>query len=255
MSRRLLPAVGVLAVLLAATACAPSGDDLVVLTASSLVDVTDALAADWGGGAVLVSDAGSQVLAAQVRAGADADVLLLADPAVAAALHEEGHASAPVAVATNGLAIVVAADAEVTSLADLARPDLRVVLADETVPLGAYTREGLARAEELGLLPVGGAAEVVGNADSLEDAARVVLAKVTAGEADAAIVYATDAATVDGGAHVIAWPAGADVTASYTVQLVDGARPEAAALADHLASSAAATTWERFGFAPTATMP
>ncbi len=234
-----------------AAGCASGGgDELVVLSASSLVDVTAALGAAWPDGHVLVSDAGSQVLAAQVRAGADADVLLLADPAVAGALHDEGLASEPVAVATNGLTIVVSpeASARVGDLADLARPGLRLVLADEGVPLGDYTRRALALAEEQGLLPAGGAAAVLANAVSLEDAARVVLAKVTAGEAEAAVVYATDAAAAGEAVTTLPWPPDADVTATYTVQVVTDARAGAEEFASFVGSREAAVTWQRFGF-------
>lgn len=253
MSRSLRTVAVAAALLVVATACGRS-EAPVVLTASSLVDVTAALVDRWPEAEPVVSDAGSQVIAAQLRAGADADVVLLADPEVAAALHREGLADAPRPVARSGLAVVVARSAAgaVDDLGDLRRASLRLVLADDAVPLGRYTRAALDRAESRGLLPPGGAAEVVANADSLEDAARVVLAKVVVGEADAAVVYASDAVAAGDAVAHLPWPPSADVPATYTVQVVTGARPAAAALADHLAGAAVADVWRRHGFEPRA---
>lgn len=253
MTRSRLVAV-LLTVALLAAGCGGADDDrLVVLVASSLTDVTDALVDAWGGRAV-VSEAGSQVLAAQVRGGADADLVLLADPAVAADLMATGLAGAPVELAQNGLAVVVtpALADRVGGPADLAADGLRVVLADEAVPLGDYTRAALGRLEERGLAPPGTRDAVLANAVSLEDAARSVLPKVATGEADAAIVYRTAVRATTRADEVVvrAWPEAADVTAVYTGQLVAGARPGAGDLLAFLGSDEATGVWRSLGFTP-----
>lgn len=222
---------------------------VVVLAASSLEDAAEALAAAWNGDAT-VSSSGSQVVAQQVRAGAPADILLLADPDIARALADEGVAGAPVTLATNGLSIVVRPElaGEVSGPADLV--DLRIVLADERVPLGHYTRQALARLEESGLAEAGTADAVLDAAVSLEDSARLVLAKVAMGEADAAVVYRTDA-QVGASRHglvTVRWPEGADVEAVYTGQVVRGAGDGAVRFLGFLRSGPGRRVWEAFGF-------
>lgn len=235
-------------------ACGGSDERVVVLAASSLTDVSADLIDVWGGQAV-VSEGGTQVLAAQVRGGAPADLLLSADPAIAAALAADGLTDEPVPVATVGLAVVAAPGRGIDGPADLADEALRVVLADEPVPLGRYTRRGLRRLEEVGTAPGGTARAVLAGADSLEDDARTVLAKVTSGEADAAIVYATDAAAArraGADVQVVPWPPEADVAAAYTAQVVTGTPHPGAArdLLRSLRSAEAAGTWRDHGFDP-----
>lgn len=248
----------VLLAALAASACA-DGDDprLVVLAASSLLDAVEELAEPTG---AVVSAGGSQVLAAQVEAGAPADLLLLADPDVAARLHASDLAGDPVRLVSGGLAVVVASRARdrIHAPADLADPDLRVVLADERVPLGAYTRQALRRLEVAGLAPAGTADAVLTGADSLEDSARTVLAKVITDEADAAIVYRSDlvaARAADDAVTGFPWPPDADVRAIYTAQVVTASRHRAEAedLLAWLRSRSALEVWQRFGFVPEAT--
>lgn len=247
----------VTALVLSTSACSSGGGtDLVVLAASSLVDAVEELAVPSG---TAVSEGGSQVLASQVESGAPADVVLLADPGIAARLHASGLADEPVPLVAGGLAVVVAARARerIHDPADLADPDLRVVLADEGVPLGTYTREGLRRLEDEGLAPEGTAAAVLEGADSLEESARTVLAKVIAEEADAAIVYRSDLVAARRGGGTVTgfdWPPAADVRAVYTAQIVTASahRDEAAAFVDALRSREAAETWRDFGFEPDA---
>lgn len=230
------------------------GDPAVVLVAASLTDVVDDLLGAWNGTAV-ASEGGSQVLAAQVRAGAPVDVLLSADPAISQQLASTGLAGPPLPIARNGLAVVAVPGRGIDGPSDLAREELRVILADDPVPLGRYTREALQRLEGVGAAPPGTAPAVLAGADSLEDDARTVLAKVTTGEADAAIVYRTDAAAAErAGADitVIPWPDAADVTVTYTAQvIVDAPQPRAAEeLLRFLRSERTAGIWREHGFDP-----
>lgn len=237
---------------LLALALVSCGDEerLVILTASSLTDVTEALAQAAGIDAA-VSAAGSQTLAAQVRGGAAADVLLLADRQLAEELHAGGAAGAPVEVAGTSLAIAVRTDRSeaVRGPVDLARSELRVVLADAEVPLGRYTREGYRALEASGVVPVGTLDAVLEGVDSLEDAARSVLSKVSVGEADAAVVFAADRRLAPELAFV-AWPE--EVRVRYTIQTLEGAgQPELAdAFTAFVTGAPAGPVWERFGFDP-----
>lgn len=253
-STRVVVALGLLLGLAGGPACDQRDDQVVILVAASLADVAADLVDAWGGDAV-TSEGGSQVLATQVRAGAPADLLLSADPSIAGSLADDGFAGPPTPVARNGLAVVARAGSDVDAVTDLAATGLRVVLADEAVPLGGYTRQALAALERDGTAPDGFARQVLTGADSLEDDARTVLAKVSSGEADAAIVYRTDATAAErAGADVrtIAWPPEADVTATYTAQVLhDAGNPgPAQTFVTFLRSRDATEIWRSHGFVP-----
>jgi molybdate transport system substrate-binding protein len=126
---------------------------------------------------VVLSFAGSQSLVAQIQQGAPADVLATADTATISTV-SKGYQ----VFAHNQLAIVTAPGnpLHLTSLADLARKDLKVVLAGPTVPVGKAAAKALTKAG------------VVVHPVSLEDAVSGVVGKVRLGEADAGIAYVTD---------------------------------------------------------------
>lgn len=182
-------------------ACGGTDDDPLVYAASSLKDVLPGMAAADG---VAFSFAGSDSLARQIREGAPADALVAASPRYPDELAADGLCDAPVAFATNTLALIVpAAGARVATLDDLlAGPALRLAIGGPEVPVGAYAREALAAA--------GAEAALERNRVSDEPDAASIVAKVALGSADAGIAYATDAA------------ASADVRA---VPLPDAAQP------------------------------
>ncbi|MBV14276.1 MAG: molybdate ABC transporter substrate-binding protein [Actinobacteria bacterium] len=175
---------GLLVAVLLATAVACSGsdtNDLTVFAASSLTDVLPDLATEYEnetGATITTVFGGSNHLAAQLRDGAPADAFLTAD---ARLLEQVGTRDRPVNFASNRLVVAVPAGnpAGVSSLADLARDDLRVVICAETVPCGAATS---------------GMNSTI-NADSQEISVRAVLSRLSLGEADVGIVYATDVAS------------------------------------------------------------
>jgi molybdate transport system substrate-binding protein len=161
--------------------CGGSGDDgeATVFAASSLAEVAPAV--DPGANVVF---GGSNDLAAQIRDGADADVFLSAS---ATPIEELGDlVEDPVVFASNELVLVVPADnpSGTTELSDLDRAGIKLVLGAEGVPVGDYAREALAAA---------GLEEALAQVVSLEEDVKGVLGKVALGEADAGIVYATDA--------------------------------------------------------------
>ncbi|MEZ4415865.1 MAG: molybdate ABC transporter substrate-binding protein [Gemmatimonadota bacterium] len=189
-----------LALLMALAACGggrPPAKVLTVFAASSLTDAMQGVASgferDHPGTRVALSFAGSQVLRVQIEQGAPADVYASADPQHLQALAEAGLVVEPTVFAHNALVLVVPETnpAGIESFEQLPRAE-RVVLGAPEAPVGAYTRVLLERAaDELG---ASFTRSVLDHVVSEESNVRLVLAKVELGEADAAIVYRTDAA-------------------------------------------------------------
>jgi molybdate transport system substrate-binding protein len=154
---------------------------LTVFAASSLTDVLRELEPS-----ARYNFAGSDELATQLREGARADVYAAATTRYPEELFAEGLVERPRVFATNRLVLIVPRDnpARIESLADLTTGDARVVVAQEGVPAGDYTR---------GTLEALRATAVLDRVVSEEEDVRAVVGKVALGEADAGFVYATDA--------------------------------------------------------------
>lgn len=175
--------------------CRSSASDertLVVFAASSLTEAFTALESQFEaahpGVDVRMTFAGSQVLRVQIEQGATADVFATANGEHLDALSTAGLTTGATTFAENELVIVVPPDnpAQVETLADLPRAR-RLVIGNPRAPVGAYTREMLNRAgDEL-------ATAVLARVVSEEPNVRMVRAKVELGEADAGVVYRTDA--------------------------------------------------------------
>ena len=123
--------------------------------------------------------------------GAPADVYAAASPKYPDELYAAGLVEKPVVFATNRLVLVVPASnpARIGDAFDLARPGVKLVIGQAGVPVGDYTRKVLAN---LGL------SSALANVVSQETDVKGVVAKVALGEADAGIVYATDALAARG---------------------------------------------------------
>ena len=221
---------------------------------------------------VTTAFAGSQALRLQIEHGAEADVFASANMDHVRALAEAGLAADPRVFATNELAVVVPPDnpARIESFGDLPRAE-RLVLGADAVPVGAYAREVLARATVL--YGAGFDAAALGRVVSHESSARLARAKVELGEADAAIVYRSDAvaagaawttgdaqaagelpARLGSGARVLAVPAppSLGVRAEYAIAAVVGAadRRDVEAWIGFVLSPEVRGVLARWGFAP-----
>jgi molybdate transport system substrate-binding protein len=141
---------------------------------------------------VAVTFAGSQVLRIQIEEGGPADVFASANPEHLQALIDAGIVRESHVLARNELVVIVPTDnpAGIEAFADLSRAR-RLVLGTPNVPVGRYARETLARADSL--IRPGFRAAVLESLVSEESNVRLARAKVELGEADAAIVYLTDA--------------------------------------------------------------
>jgi molybdate transport system substrate-binding protein len=174
---------------------------------------------------------GTQALLVKLEADpSSADVFLSADRAHMSTAQSRGLVGSPHDLAANRLVIAVPPGnpAHVTGLADLARPGIRLDLADHSVPAGAYAEQALRTAESRGDAPAGFATAALGNVVSRETDVEQVVAKVAAGVVDAGVVYATDAVANAQRITAVAIPA-ADQPATVYPIAVTAHAPDAAA--------------------------
>ncbi len=206
------------AALLASSCAGDDGGRVRVFAASSLRDVLPAIDAD----AEYVF-AGSDALATQIREGAAADVYVAASRRAMDTLVDRGLVSEPTEVAANRLVVIVPRGraSDLRRFADIARPGVRLALADEGVPAGDYARDALAAA---GLLDA-----AMENVVSFESSVSGVVAKVALGEVDAGIVYVTDAEIARDDVDVIAIPDAVQPPIVYLAAPVEGGDAGAAA--------------------------
>lgn len=216
---------------------------LTVLAAASLTDAFHEVGASfqrrYPGTQVQFSFGGSSTLAAQILQGAPADVFASADQPNMDRVSNQ-LAGTPAVIASNRLQIAVGPGnpRHVASLADLARPDLVVVLCAPQVPCGTYSQQALRRAG------------VGVSARSQEADVRAVLTKVATGEADAGIVYATDVRSSGGKVAGVDIPDGENVPAAYPAAVLKTAsNPRtAAAFLDFLRAPDGQAILQRYGF-------
>lgn len=144
--------------------------------------------------------AGSQQLRAQLEQGAKADVFASANAKeMATAIISDSVVVSGTqrTFVTNRLAVILPKSnpGKITSPADLARPGLKLDLADLSVPVGQYALDMLGKMSQDAALGAAFKDKVMANVVSREDNVKSVVAKVRLGEADAGIVYTTDITT------------------------------------------------------------
>lgn len=228
--------LGALAAL--AAGCGGAGGDarLTVFAAASLAEALPAFEPD-----ATYQLGGSASLATQIREGAAADVFAAASVEHARALREEGLVEEPRVFATNRLAVIVPSVSELASVADLARPGVKLVVGAEGVPVGDYARAALAAL---------GASDVLDNVVSEEDDVGGIVAKVVLGEADAGIVYVTNVAPAGAAVRALELPPAAQPAIEYAVAVVSDSdsREAAEAFVDRLLGPEGRAALEAAGF-------
>ncbi|MFW0794281.1 molybdate ABC transporter substrate-binding protein [Gordonia sp. CPCC 205515] len=231
--KKLLIGIGVSALVVAAAGCSSSDDTattsssaapattLNVYAAASLKKTFTAIAEEFEkshpGVTVKPSFDGSSTLVTQIKQGAPADVFASADENNMTKLGDQ--AVDPKIFATNTLVIVTAPGNPkgVNSFADLNKPGVTTVVCAEPQPCGAAT----ATVEKNTGITLNPASE--------EQSVTAVLTKVTAGQADAGVVYVTDAKGAGDKVDTVTDPAFAAVVNKYPIATVQGAANEAVA--------------------------
>lgn len=200
--------------------------------------------------------AGSQELAQQIIQGAVVDVFASANNKQMDLVLSEKNlpADSKKIFASNQLVVIYPRDnpANLTGLADLARPGLKLVFAGPEVPVGQYSLDFLALAEQSGVFAPGYQQAVMNNIVSYENTVRAVLTKVGLGEADAGIVYATDANNAKGQIGQIEIPPPLNITAEYPILALPGSTQieMAQAFVDFVLSPTGQAVLKSYGFSP-----
>ena len=199
------------------------GQTLRVDAASSLTDVFQQLDPK-----AKFEFAGSDQLAFQLEQGEKADVYASASPKYPQKLYVEKLVERPRVFATNSLVLIFprANPGHVTGLSSLMRPQVRLVLGAEGVPIGDYTRKVLDRFCGMRASPLKcPRARVV----SEEQDVKGVVAKVALGEADAGFAYVTDVKAAGGKVSAIELDPRLQPTVEYEIAVVRAAQHHAAA--------------------------
>jgi molybdate transport system substrate-binding protein len=232
---------------------------LTVYAAASLTDafteIGRAFEAEHPGITVAFNFGGSQNLRTQIEQGAAVDVFASANMKEMDTLASEKliEVSVPKVFLTNQLVVILPKNnlAGLTSLADLAKPGLKLVLAAEEVPAGRYTRQVLDNLNAR--FGADYKDKVLANVVSNEDNIRQALTKVQLGEADASIVYVSDAVAAPE-LQKIEIPADVNVIAEYPIAaLLKSANTDLAnEFIVYVLSPAGQATLQKWGFTPVA---
>lgn len=258
-SRKLVVAALVLWLAACSFAATPGSEaiTLTVYAAASLTEAFTQIGKDYEGRhpgvTVVFNFAGSQALRTQLEQGALADVFASASGREMTAAIEAGLivSGAQQNFLANQLILILPNDnpANVQTLEDLAKPGLKLVLAAEEVPVGGYAREALGKLEAS--FGASFKDRVLANVVSNEDNVKQVVTKVALGEADAGLVYGSDAVAAPE-LQTLTIPAEFNVTAYYPIAPLISA-PHPAAAADFIAyvlSAEGQATLARWGFDP-----
>ena len=238
---------------LPATATSTSDSTLTIFAAASLTEAFREMATlfetSHPGVNVSLNFAGSNTLRAQIDQGAQADLFASAntkemDALIASGLVAENTAQT---FLNNRLVVITPAKnpAALSTFDDLTQPNLKLVLAAEEVPVGRYTRLMLENAG------ADFSEKMLVNLVSNENNVKQVVAKVQLGEADAGIVYASDAVAAPE-LIVIEIPTDFNVLATYPIApLVDAPHPQLAQeFVAFVLSAEGQALLEKWGFTP-----
>jgi molybdate transport system substrate-binding protein len=210
--------------------------DVVVFAAASLTDTFKEVATEFErlhpSTRVVLSFGGSSQLAIQLINGARADVFASADQDQMDTVQRANALVGPQHVFVRNRLILIAPrdnPARVTSLLDLARPGVKVIGAQASVPIGAYTSALLGSASAKPAYGADFQRRVEQNIVSREDTVPQIVGKIQLGEADAAIVYTTDITPRIADQFVsIDLPEELQVIATYPIAVANGRNRAAA---------------------------
>jgi molybdate transport system substrate-binding protein len=226
-----------------------SRERLVVSAASSMTNALSECGPRFGSeenADVKLSFGGSDELAAQIQQGAHVDAYAAANTKLPDQLHSDGLLEKPVEFATNTFVLAVPTDSKIASVHDLTKAGTKIAIGSETVPIGSYTRDTLAK------LPPSEEKAILANVRSNEPDVNGIVGKLTQHAADAGFVYITDVKAASGKLRAIRLPSELQPQVRYGAGVVTKAsQPKLAArFVDGLTHGACADSLKKAGFGP-----
>ena len=221
---------------------------ITVSAAASLTEAFGKIGTDFStanpGATVTFNFGSSGTLATQIQQGAPADAFASADPANVDTLIQAGLVDDRATVFANNKLVIVTKPGNpkhVKTLADLVTVGV-VSLCGETVPCGKYADQVLT------------SAGVTIPTDTITRGADVkaTLAAVTTGDADAAIVYVTDAKTAGSAVTAVTIPDDQNAIATYPIAVLKatGNAPTTQAFVAYVVGPKGQATLKSYGFLP-----
>jgi molybdate transport system substrate-binding protein len=212
----------------------PSGE-LAVFAAASLTEpfteMGKRLEMSYPGLKIVYNFGGSQALRTQLEQGAHADIFASADGVQMEQAKQSGVVQGETPIFVKNRLVVITPKAnpgKVTAFRDLAKPGLKLDLANAKVPVGHYSHQAFTKASaEYG---ADFEKSVLGNIVSEEENVKQEVTKVQLGEADASIVYVSDVTPkVSKDVLTVAIPDAYNQLATYPIALTKGVQNPAAA--------------------------
>ena len=211
-------AAALLAAAVAIAACGSgSKPTLTVSAAASLQKAFTTYGGQFTQASARFSFAGSDTLAAQIEQGVKPDIFASANTKLPDALYAKGLVEKPVVFTANKLVLAVPAGSnKVTSLADVEKPGVTLVIGTPTVPVGDYTGKVLAR------LTAAQRRAIEANVRDREADVTGIVGKLTEGAADAGFLYATDVKAAGDKLKAVDLPASVQPKVAYGIAVVKG---------------------------------
>jgi molybdate transport system substrate-binding protein len=251
-ARRVLAVLALVSLVTACSSSSSSGSttQLTVFAASSLTNAFTQIGQDfrtvYPGVTVTFNFGSSTDLASQIQSEGTADVFASASGIAMDTTAGDPGVSDRTNFATNRLVIITPPDdpAGIGSIEDLGKPGVKLVLGAEGVPVGAYARQAL---DDAGI-----SKQALANVVSNEEDDASVVAKISSGEADAAIVYTSDLASAGDTVRSVQIPQAVNVIATYPIAAITGsAHPDqATSFVDYVAGPEGLAVLEQYGFGP-----
>src|SRR5215203_2248370 len=238
----------------------PQGGTLTILAASSLIDAFGELANRFEeqnpGVKVKQSFESSSTLLAQIQQGAPADVFASAAEEEMNTAVKEGLVNGePEVFVKNREIVMVPKDnpANIRRFRDVAKPDVKLVLAGKDVPAADYALEILGKAK--GEYGADFEKDVLSNVVSRESDVRASVNRVVVGDADATFGYASDyTPDIRDKVKIVPIPPDLNIIATYPIAaLKDAKDPELAKRwVELVTSKEGQRVLEKWNFEPTA---
>jgi len=234
--------------------------ELTIFAASSLADAFNEMGtqfeAEHPGVTMTFNYGSSSQLATQLTEGAPADIFASANSKQMQIAQDAGRIEGdPQIFLTNKLVVIVPSDnpAGIQTLADLAKPGVKLVVAAAGVPVRDYTDQMLEKLVSDSSYGQAYSDAFYKNVVSEEDNVRQVAAKIALGEGDAALVYTSDVTPdIESQVMQIEVPDEFNVVASYPIaQIKDSEHADlVAAFIEYVLSADGQVILAKWGFGP-----